>query len=763
MRRLLVPVALAAACSASIDDFLTYVPLTGDVDPMIGTRGPGNVIPGALVPHGMVKLSPDTVNDEGSIDAYEYASDRIEGFSHTHLEGPGGSYMGYSHVLVTARRGAVGDDVREYASRYTHERETAEPGYYAVTLDDAKARVELTATARCGVQRYTFEGAEPAVLLLDAAHTRGGFLDGEVRIIGNDTIQGRSKTNVHPGLALAISAFQIDRQATTGVRPQFFAAKFSRPFASFGTWSKHGVARGALSAREGEIGAFVSYPDASKAVEVRVCLSSIDEATATAALDEELGARSFDEVRTAAKEAWNRQLNRVQVEGGTAEERKVFYTALYHAHFQPTDYTEGARYWSGADGRGRVFEANGKRFYSDDWCMWDTFRTTHPLQTLTAPERRDDVVRSMLHTWEQGEWLSKCTWQATGDSRVMIANPFTPIIADADLKGFTGFDREQAWAALWKAHTEDVPESLGATVCGYFNQGTPPDYLELGYVSHECDVLQSASMTLEYAYEDWALAAFARRLGRNDEAKALTRRAGYWKNHWNPEKGFMQGRKRDGSWVEPFDPARYDADFCEASSWIYSWFVPHDVRALIEARGGPDAFIRKLDEYFDTGRHDMSNEPAFHTPFLYAYAGAPAKAQARARELLRKHFTAAPDGLPGNDDAGATSAWAVFVALGLYPITPGGDVYVLGSPVFPKATLYLEPNHFEGRTFTIEARGAGAANVYVQSAKLNGATLDRPWITHGELAKGGALVFEMGPEPSAWGASSPPPSMSDPQ
>lgn len=766
------PKPVRPARNKNIDDFLPYQMLTGLVDPRIGTGGSGNVVPGALVPHGMVKLSPDTNAKAGDIVAYSWNDSKIQGFSHTHLEGPGGSNNGYSEVLMTATRGAIATSEAGYSSAYSHDMERAEPGYYSVELLDPAVLAELTATRRCGVHRYTFHGSDPGNILLDLAHSRAAWIGGEIEVVGDHAVRGTGHWNVHPLVSAAVATFQSKTlpSATTALRGISFYAEFSRPFDAFGTWQNSSVAAGSRSANTGRIGAYATFNSPATPIEVRLCLSSIDTDQAQKTFASEVAGHAFDEVRAAARDQWNRMINRVQVKGGSDDQQRTFYTALYHSLFQPTDYSEDGRFWSGEDGVGTVLNAadwgyhgDNWAYYADDWCMWDTFRTSHPLQLLLEPERRSEIVRSIVLGYERGGWLPKCTWQATGYSRVMIANPFLSIMADAYLKGFREYDVPTAYKAMRKAAMEDQPESLLPKLCGYLNQGTPPEYVQNGYVTHECDSGQSASMTLEYAFDDWALSRVADSLGNGPDRDLFRKRAQNYKNVFNPAHGFMQGRKKNGAWVEPFDPSS-STDFTEASSWIYTFFVPHDVRGLIGLIGGRDAFVKRLDDYFGGGHHDPSNEPGFQTPYLYLYAGAPEKTQKTVRSLLASQFSTAPDGLPGNDDAGAMSAWYVWGAIGLYPISPGDDVLLIGSPIFEEATLYLEPNYYDGKSFTVEAQGVSADNLYVQSAALDGTPLAHPFIRHADVVKGGRLVLQMGSTPSAWGSqpADAPASASDP-
>lgn len=715
------------------------VDLVQYVDPMIGTLGQGNVIPGALAPHGMVRVSPNTREAPGSIDAYEYGRDRIDGFAHAHLEGPGGSNNGYSHVLLAPTIGEIAVDPEHYASTFSHDDEEAAPGYYAVTLGAPGIRAEVTAAPRAAVHRYTFPATDRANILLDLGYSRGESLGGALEVVDDHTLRGCGIYTMHPLIHMFIA---LQDGYTSEMRVCFHAV-FSRPFEAWGTWGPAGPVSGAGDAEGAGIGAWVTFTTAeAEAIEVRVGLSYIDEDQALANRTLDLADRSFEAVREETAAAWNALLNRIRVEGGDDDDRVVFYTALYHSLMQPADLTEaGGLYAINADGTPRVETAEGWRYHTDDWCMWDTFRTSHPLGTLVEPERRDDLIRSMLRWYTLGGWLPKCTWRAAGYSRVMIANPAVPILADAMAKGFHGFDWDLAWEAAHKAATEDIVNPGAGGLCGYMNLGTPQDYIELGYVPHECDTTQAASMTLEHAHDDWCTAVIAEAVGRSEDAAAFRARAGSWENHWNPATGFLQGRHADGTWLEPFDPADGDEfnGWCEATSWIYSWFVPHDVEGLIDVMGGSEAFVEKLDQYFDGGHHDPSNQPGFHVPFLYNIAGAPQKTGARVRALREDHFLPTPDGLPGNDDAGAMSAWYVLAAMGLYPICPGDPTWQLVPPAFDRITLHLQPDFAPGEAFTIERSGHGDR---ITVATLNGVPLGRTWLHHEEIVAGGALVLE---------------------
>ncbi|MBI5490693.1 MAG: glycoside hydrolase family 92 protein [Deltaproteobacteria bacterium] len=724
------------------------VDLVQYVDPMIGTGGSGNAIPGALVPHGMVRATPETDSEGGSVGVYGYDDTRINGFVHTSLEGPGGSANGYSEILVMP---GVGEpNVEDPSSAYSHDDEDAEPGYYRVGLTDPGVEAELTASGLAAVHRYTFPARDDAWVLFDLGHTKGQSKNGSIEIVGDRTVRGFGTYQVHVWLGLIFGY-----RDPTGTATVYFHAEFSRPFSRFGTFGREGRSDGARTREGSKIGGWVGFDTtADPVVEVRVGISMLSAEQAKRNLDAEIGDATFETVRERARTAWNDKLNRIRIEADDAT-MTLFYTALYHSMFQPADYTEAGGCHAVATSGAAVVHGGGRPYYTDDWCMWDTYRTLHPLGTLLEPEIRGDVVQSMLDMAEDGGWLEKCSWHAAGYSRVMTGNPQIGIIADSWLKGLDDFDTEFAWSSMRKTSTEEI-EPFYDGLCGYFGLGTPPEYLASGYVGHECDNTQAASMTLEIAYADFCMAEVAARTGRAADEASFRERAQNFRNQWNPAVGFMQSRRRDGTWVEPFDPAdASDANgFVESTSWIFSFFVPHDVPALIELMGGEGPFVERLDRFFGEGHDDIGNEPGFHVPWLYNYAGASAKAQAEVRRLVGEHFTTAPDGLPGNDDSGAMSAWLVFAVLGLYPVAPGVPVYQISTPLVGRATLYLHPDFADGTTFTIETEG-GPGDVYIQSATLAGEPLDRPYLRHDELTAGGTLHFVLGPEPSEWGSANP--------
>jgi len=713
------------------------------VDPRIGTGGSGNVFMGAARPHGRVKLGPDT-RPNPAVESYRWEDGTIYGFTHTHLQGHGGSANGYSQILLMPATGALQIEPAKWAAPFAHADEVASADGYRVTFKDGETTAELAATAHVGLHRYTFAGTQVGRVMLDLDWNRGEARGGHVEVT-EDGAKGWADYSVHPMLTALLDGYG---KGPTGLVRVFFAVHNSRPHAIAGTFQGGKASPGSTQAEGPATGAYFEFDTSKDAiVETRVALSWISVQQAEANYEAEGQGVSLEQARADTRSAWNRLLSRVEVEGGTDADRTRMYTALYHALLAPTDDTEGDSFWTGAGASGAVIDANGRRFYSDDWCTWDTAKTTHPLLTLVEPEVVSDMVQSFVTGYTLGGWIPKCTWTATGDSRVMTANHSFCIIADAYVKGLRGFDADTAWQGVYKGSMQDSDYPGAEGFCGYLNQGTPPHYVSKGWVPSECDPGQAASMTLEYAYNDFCSAQFASALGRTDDAAFFAKRAKNYANVWNPAHGFMQLKDASGAWKEPFDPMAL-AGFTEANAWIYTWQVQHDPCGLAALLGGHKAMEDKLDAFFDGGHFDLSNEPDFHAPWLYVDAGAPHATQAKVRALLAQHFTTAPDGLPGNDDTGATSAWFAFAAMGLYPMAPGDPTYRITAPLWSRVTLHLEPDFADGRDFVVESSGSG---VYVKSAMWNAAVHNTPWIGHAEIQKGGTLALALGDAPATWG------------
>ena len=726
------------------------------VNPMIGTGGEGHTFPGATVPFGMVQLSPDTDTSceiracYGHAAGYRYEDPTIQGFSHTHFSGAGHSDLG--DVLVMPVSGSdvpldPGDPKRPgsgYRSRFDHASEVAQPGYYAVTLADSAVRAELTTSVRVGVHRYTFAAGKPAHLLIDLRSSLynypGKTLWSGLRLHPDGTLTGfRETRGWAPGrklyFAMRFSAAPIDHAFVDRDTAVLYKGFQGPGRGSDAVPEKLGRA---LEAR-------LDFGTLAAPLEVKVALSGVDEEGAIANLDAEAG--GFDALRAAAKAKWAEALGALEI-NAPAPMRTTVYTALYHALLAPS-------VWSDADGRYRgpddqVHQAKGFTFRST-FSLWDTFRAEHPLLTLVQPEQTTtDVVRSLIESRQYSPYGLLPVWQFAGrETWTMIGYHAVPVIADAYLKGFRGFDADAALAAM----------VASATYAPYGGLG---DYMKLGYVPIDKEP-EAASKTVEYAYDDWSIARMARAMGRADVADRFEKRARNWRNSFDAKTGWLRARLSNGAFRTPFDPTaiNYGSDYTEGNAWQYSWFVPQDEAGLIRILGGDAKAIAKLDAMFsfDTSKLDYShaediagligqyihgNEPSHHVAYLYDFAGAPWKTQERLGQIVASQYKPTPDGLAGNDDLGQMSAWMVFTALGFYPVTPGSNQYVIGRPFVDRAVLRL-PN---GKLFSIVTDKLSAENRYVAAVSLNGTALNRSYLTDQDIRAGGELRFTMGSSPN---------------
>ncbi len=745
MRRLALLLLICGSPAAEVarraGDLITFV------DPFIGTAGEGNTYPGAQVPWGMVSVSPH--NDPAAPSGYRWGRPLFYGMGHVHLSGTGCPDLG--NILLTAvstASAAAGPE--RYAARYASEH--ASPGYYRVDLA-SQITVESTATLRTGLTRFTFGAAmEDARIILDAgARLPAGPgpaaspFQGSVRFVSATLLEGWSEGG---GFCGAGNRHTI-----------YFVAELSQPVARRQVWNGAMIADGpeATGTDVGAIGSFAARRNSELLVKVGISYVSVANARANLAVEQP--GWDFAGVRRDAETCWEHELARVRVTGGSESRRRVLYTALYHALIHPSVFSDVNGEYRGANGSG-VKRAEGRTQYHV-FSLWDTYRTVHPLLTLLWPERQLDMVRSMAAIARDGGWLPK--WELAGDeTRVMVGDPGTIVVAETYLKGLVDFDVEGAYAAACKAATRTdgnpLRPGLGA-------------WLEKGYIPEDHGgewIWGTVSTALEYALADWHLARLAARLGHTADAAEFDRRAGAWRNLHDPVSGFLRPKFSTGAWFEPFDPlAMKSSDawdggggpgYVEGNAWHYRFFVPHDIPGLMAAAGGADAFTTGLRECFDAGQFVLWNEPDFHVPWLFAQTGGDAwEAQTRVREALTASFSTQRDGLPGNDDAGTSSAWAVFACLGLYPACPGSGVYQLAGPLFDSVTLHLDKAIAGGDTFTIRGAPDPGLNPYVQAATLNGKPLDVPRLGHTDLMRGGTLAFAMGPMPSIWGGTARPP------
>ena len=755
------------------------------VNPFIGAAAAEHTFPGAAYPFGMVQLSPDTGGNKGFFlmgdwkwcAGYNYADSSILGFSHLHRSGMGVGGWGDILVMPTVGKlqlkpGQASDPDTGYRSRFSHQRETARPGYYRVRLDDYGIEAELTVAPRSGFHRYTFPASDSSHILIDLARGLGNLpLVNRVRIAGNDKI--------------------IGTRTSTGLIPFFkvhFCAQFSRPFDSFGVWSGPVKEPGIRGAAGSKIGAFVNYRTAEgEAVLVKVGLSFTSEREACANLEHDLPDWNFDRVAEHAGRAWDRELRKVQATPSptdppetTRRRRAVFYTALYHAFLFPATFSDAdGSYAPMGNVPGRSKRAEGFVYYSD-YSVWDTFRAQMPLLDLIQPERAGDMVRTLVTQYRDSGWLPSPNSFGNFHSEGMIGDPAAIVIFDAYAKGVRGFDADLAYRAMRKNAMWPAGNLIPLLEAGLGRWGNLP-YRILGYVPADLTLSpknplfmaayaynEGVSRTLEYAYADFCVAGMAQATGHQRDSEYFRQRADNYRNLFDPQTGFMRGKSWTGRWIggKKFDPTAYTASYTEGNAWQWTWSVFHDVPGLIALMGGREKFNQKLDAFFTAGnqvkasalfsvhiggmigQYAHGNEPSHHIAYLYDYSGQPWKTQELARRIMDEFYRAEPDGLAGNEDMGQMSAWYVFSAIGLYPYSSG--LYLIGSPVFARAELELQ----NGARLIIEAENVSAENKYIQSASLNGVALNRPWISHAELAAGAVLHFQMGPAPNpAWGSA----------
>lgn len=705
------------------------VDLTRYVDPFIGTGGHGHTFPGATLPFGMVQVSPDTrLTGWDGCSGYHYTDNLIYGFSHTHLSGTGIS--DYGDVLFMPMIGlhsldAIGKNQngRGYADTFKHENESASPGYYRVKFDDGLL-VELTATKRVGFHRYTFpEHTDVGNVILDLTH-RDRVLDSYLRIVDKQHIEGF-------------------RRSTGWAKNQivYFAASFSRPFQSVATTGDQAELHGS------NVKAAFRF-DLPDKILMKVGISSVSIDGARKNLLAEIKHWDFDKVRTDATNAWNQELNKIQIAGGTEAQLKTFYTALYHADLTPNLFMDVDGQYLGRDFK--IHKTQDFDYYTV-FSLWDTFRAAHPLYTIIDQKRTTDFINTFLAQYREGGRLP--VWElAANETDTMIGYHAVSVIADAVSKDIKGFDRDLAFEAM--KHSAELK---------HFGLGS---YIDRGYIEME-DERESVSKTLEYAYDDWCIAVVAKALGRQDDYGRYMRRAQSYKNVFDRDSGFVRPRTNAG-WLTPFDPREVNSNFTEANSWQYSFFAPQDISGLIKLMGGEAKFSLKLDQLFNAeskttgreqaditgliGQYAHGNEPSHHIAYLYNYAGQPWKTQYRVRQIMDDFYKAMPDGLIGNEDCGQMSAWYVLSAAGFYPVTPGSPSYAIGTPLFPELRLNLE----NGKSFIVKAHNISAKNFYIQSAKLNGSPYRKSYLAQGDLMSGGELVFEMGDKPNTtWAREAP--------
>ncbi len=711
---------LAFSCSPREDDLTQYV------DVFIGTGRDGHTWPGAALPFGMVQLSPDTRLTGGpSCGGYYYPDSTILGFSHTHLSGVGEPEFrdilfmpGTGKIRLTP--GSPGDPHSGYRSAYDHTDEQATPGYYSVLLKDHNIRAELTATPRCGFQRYTFPASASSHIIIDLTHP-GGAEELILRKVSNTEIEGLRRSH----------GWAWDQWV-------YFVSRFSRPFDTFLLAVDDTLRPGLTEASGKNLKAVVSYTTREgETILIKTGISAVSIEGARRNLAAEIPGWAFDSVRAAARRTWDKELRRIEVTGGTPQQKKIFYTALYHAFLSPYLFMDVDSLYRGIDHK--VHRARGFTNYTV-FSLWDTFRALHPFFTILQRKKTVDFIRSLLAKYDDGGRLPM--WPLAGNyTDDMIGYHAVSVITDARVKGIRDFDAEKAFRAMKEVANLD---RLGLRY-----------YTRTGFVPDDRQG-ESVSKTLEYCYDDWCIARMAASLGKEDDYLTYHQRAWFYRNVFDTTCRFMRPRLYDRSWRTPFDPLSHHG-FTEANAYQYL-FVPHDIPGVIRLMGGDSVLTAWLDTLFslpaeDTGKafigqYNHGNEPSHHLAWLYDYTGQPWKTQKRVHRIMQQCYTARPDGLSGNEDCGQMSAWYIFGAMGFYPVTPGTDHYVFGTPLFRTMTLHLE----NGKDLIIKARNISPENFYIRKITLNGKVLSRTWIRQEEIMHGGEIIFTLGPQPDkTWG------------
>jgi len=723
---------------------------TDSVNVFIGTGGHGHTFPGATLPHGMVQLSPDTrLLGWDACSGYYYDDTSIMGFTHTHLSGTGiGDYGDILFMPVVGEKpliaGTAENPDEGYRSRFSHEQESARPGYYQVLLRDDSINVELTATLRAGLHRYTYPKASDARLIVDMEPTIHGHQHPvtQIRVVNDSTIAGMKYT-----VGWAKHHYV------------YFYAVFSSPF-DYKLYSGTEYQSDSTSVTVNTAKAVMSFRNlpADGRVLAKVGISSVDEEGARLNVEAEIPNWDFEGVMKQANTVWNEALGKIDIETSDNDSRTVFYTSLYHAFIQPSLASD-------VDGRYRTMghEIKQDASYTNYtvFSLWDTFRAAHPLYTIVTPEQNQAFIRSLLRKYDEGGILPK--WElASNETGTMIGYHAVSVIADAMMKKQCDFDVKKALEACIRSSVYDTTGVTPMMERQILNGKLMPVSIkyknELGYIP--CDkVGGSVSQGLEFAYNDWLIAQMMKEHNRKDLYDKYMELSRNYRNYFDPETKLMRGRLSDGSWITPFDPVSVQrpSNYVEGNAWQWAWFVPQDVEGLMELVGGQKYFEAHLDTLFTTsseltgdpnaaadvtgmiGQYAHGNEPSHHIPYLYNYAGAPRKTQALVDHILRTLYHNDPNGLSGNEDVGQMSAWYALSAMGFYSFCPGRPIYEIGRPIFDKVTIHLS----NGKDFVIQAKNNSVENKYIRSMKLNGEDLAEPRFSHFDLMKGGELIFEM--------------------
>ena len=732
-------ILMAAATAAQARDYSKSEGLLQYVDPYIGSGGHGHVFVGTSVPYGMIQLGPSNIHKGWDwCSAYHYSDSLLIGFAHTHLSGTGCTDLGDILIMplneIRTPRGNQDDFNGGYASPYSHENEIARPEYYSVMVERYGIKAELAASDRVGFHRYSYPEGKPASVLIDLREGNGSnAYDSYIRKVDDYTVEGYRYV-----------------KGWSPSRKVYFVLKSDVKIEKFTAYDDNDP-QPWEQLKVPSVKAVLTFGNVD-CVQLKVALSSVSCENAAINLDTEIPHWDFGTVVEASAARWNAQLKKMTVVTDDETSRRIFYTALYHTMIAPTLYCDVNGEYRGMNDM--IYTCPKAANYTT-LSLWDTYRTLHPLMTLMQPDMVDKTVNSMISIYRQQDKLP--IWPLmSGETNQMPGYSSVPVIADAILKGFNGFDVEEAFRAMKATAT-------------YRKQKGVPYVMEKGYIPAD-RIHEATSIAMEYAVDDWGIAAVARRLGKTADAEVFAERAGYYRNYFDASSGFIRPKLEDGSWRTPYDPARSIhtvGDFCEGNGWQYTFFVPQDPYGLIGLFGGDTHFIEKLDEFFTNtddmgdgassditgliGQYAHGNEPSHHVAYLYAYAGQQWKTAEKVRFIMDEFYTDKPDGLIGNEDCGQMSAWYLMSAMGLYQMNPADGVFVFGSPRFKR----IEMKVHDGQTFVVEAPDNGPENIYIKKVYLNGRPYDKSYITYQDIVNGGTLTFIMDKRPNKKFGSAP--------
>jgi len=740
---------LACVFSASLLLSSSPTPVPGEANVFIGTGGlgfgVGSTTPAAAVPFGAVRLGPDTswhgLNPIISHNVgYWYPDNQVRGFSHTHLSGIGVTDYGHFRFTPAVGRPEKRVDQKGYISRFEHKDESARPGYYSVLLKDSGVKAELTATRDAGFHRYAYPAGQNALLIVDLGRA----------VL--DRYACGAELNIDPALGEFWGWQKVCGSLTArdGGAKFYFTAKINAKLKDFGIKDEGQMKPESLKAEGVKITAWFDFGAQDKPVLVKCGISMISAEQAKKNLNAQIPDWDFDKTLAAAEAAWKDAFAKIEIKGGTAEQRSIFYGALYHSYLMPTNYTEEGMVYSGLDKK--PHRADWGYYYSD-FSIWDTFRNLHPLLVLLEPEKDTDMMQSLWKMAEEGGFMDR--WPTANLYTNCMTGTFQDcVIADGFIKGLKNFDVEKVYASMVRVANQPAP-------AGHPGNGRPGilDYKKYGYLPVESK--EPASSTLEYAYADFCIAQVAGKLGKESDAAEFYKRAGYYKNQYNPKSGFFQPRRASGSFKEPFSARAWGLNYTEGTAYHWLWTNWYDPSGMAELLGGREKMVGRLESFFEKVEHADSdalphiyywhgNEPDMHAAYMFDQLGRPELTQKWVRWVINTKYQNNPSGLPGNDDCGTMSAWFIFSSLGFYPLA-GTELYYLTSPLFPEAVMHLAKGDI-----TVKARGA-PEKIYIKSVKLNGKPIDRVWIRHDEIKDGAELVFELSAAPTAWGKNSPEP------